>query len=57
MGKVLSIITKPIRDFNIESRAHAVISKEKPTVAPKHKSDQITYERIMKGILFSFLKK
>lgn len=49
MGKILSTITKPVRDFNIESRAHAVISKEKPIVAPKHKADQQNYERVLKG--------
>ncbi|GJQ81581.1 hypothetical protein Trydic_g9956 [Trypoxylus dichotomus] len=48
MGKILSLITKPVRDFNIEARAHAVISKEKPSVAPRHKVDQENYERMLK---------
>ncbi|RZC42328.1 NDUFAF4 -like protein [Asbolus verrucosus] len=48
MGKVLSLIGRPLRNFNLESRAHKVISKDKPTAAPKHKSDQIDYDRIMK---------
>lgn len=50
MGKVLSLMTKPIREFNIESRAHAAISKEKPTLAPRHKADELNYERLLKGI-------
>lgn len=38
MGKVLSLATKPVRRFNIENRAAAVISKEKPDRAPEHAS-------------------
>ncbi|XP_076174519.1 NADH dehydrogenase [ubiquinone] 1 alpha subcomplex assembly factor 4 [Ptiloglossa arizonensis] len=38
MGKVYSIITKPIRTFNIENRAHKVITKEKPVPAPQYPS-------------------
>jgi NADH dehydrogenase [ubiquinone] 1 alpha subcomplex assembly factor 4 len=49
MGKVLSLMGRPLRNYNIENRAHKIISKEKPTPAPKHKSDQIDYERMMKG--------
>lgn len=49
MGKVMSVIGRPFRNFNIESRAHKIISKDKPTPAPKHKTDQINYERIMQG--------
>jgi NADH dehydrogenase [ubiquinone] 1 alpha subcomplex assembly factor 4 len=48
MGKVLSLMGRPLRNYNIENRAHKIISKEKPTPAPKHKSDQIDYERMMK---------
>ncbi|KAF2891868.1 hypothetical protein ILUMI_14304 [Ignelater luminosus] len=48
MGKAISVMSRPLRDFNLESRAHKVISKEKPTAAPKYKSDELTYERMMK---------
>ncbi|KAI4458046.1 hypothetical protein MML48_7g00003167 [Holotrichia oblita] len=48
MGKILSTITKPVRDFNVEARAHAVISKERPTAAPRYKVDQEQYKLIMK---------
>lgn len=33
-----------MRDYNLESRAHNVISKDKPTPAPKHKSDLLHTE-------------
>lgn len=49
MGKVFSMVSKPIRDFNLENRAHKVISKDKPIAAPKHKADIVDYERILKG--------
>lgn len=49
MGGLVSKATRPFRNFNIESRAEKVISKEKPTPAPKHKSSQMDYERILKG--------
>lgn len=55
MGKAISIMSRPLRDFNLESRAHKVISKEKPTAAPKHKSDELTYERIIKGFYLSVI--
>lgn len=45
----MSMVTKPIRNYNIESRAHKIISKDKPVPAPKHKSISVDYERILKG--------
>ncbi|KAK4883695.1 hypothetical protein RN001_007014 [Aquatica leii] len=48
MGKILSTISTPMRDFNLESRAHKIISRDKPTVAPKHKSDEKEYLRLLK---------
>lgn len=43
MGKVLSTVARPFKLYNIEARAHKVISKEKPTVAP-------SYPYVMKDI-------
>ncbi|XP_018323334.1 protein NDUFAF4 homolog isoform X2 [Agrilus planipennis] len=48
MGKILSLAMKPIRDFNFESRAHKVISREKPAPAPKYKVDLLELERIQR---------
>ncbi|CAH2012259.1 unnamed protein product [Acanthoscelides obtectus] len=48
MGKVLSSIRHPFRNFNLESRAHKVISQEKPKPAPWRHTDQIEIERLMK---------
>lgn len=50
MGKAMSLITKPLRTFNVESRAFKEISKEKPTPAPRHKSDEYDVEKLMKGL-------
>lgn len=50
MGKALSTIANPFKNFNLESRAHKVISQPKPIPAPKHKKDQLDFERLMKGI-------
>lgn len=49
MGKVLSVVN-PFRNFNVESRAHKVVSQSKPIPAPKHKTDQIDIERLIKGL-------
>ncbi|XP_030035200.1 protein NDUFAF4 homolog [Manduca sexta] len=37
MGALVTKALRPIRSFNIENRAHRVISKEKPTPAPLYK--------------------
>lgn len=50
MGKVLSVLSKPVRNFNIENRAHKVISKEKPIPAPKHKINLDEYQSVLKGL-------
>lgn len=50
MGKVISLLN-PFKNFNVEYRAHKIISREKPTVAPLHRSDKIDIEKMMKGIM------
>lgn len=40
MGKVYSILTRPIRTFNIENRAARIISREKPIPAPQYPSTE-----------------
>lgn len=49
MGKVMSLIAKPFREFNIEARAFKAISKDKPNPAPRHKSDEYDIQKLMKG--------
>ncbi|KAJ8920525.1 hypothetical protein NQ315_005394 [Exocentrus adspersus] len=49
MGKALSMIKNPFKNFNLESRAHNIISQSKPVPAPKHKNDQIDLDRLMKA--------
>jgi len=36
MGKIYSMLTRPIRTFNITNRAEKVISREKPIPAPQY---------------------
>lgn len=50
MGKVFSMISRPVKNFNIESRAHKIISQEKPVPAPKHKASIEQAERILRGM-------
>lgn len=38
MGKILSVIQRKVNRFNVENRAHRIISKDKLTPAPKHPS-------------------
>ncbi|XP_050356231.1 protein NDUFAF4 homolog [Nymphalis io] len=38
MGALVSKALRPIKTFNIENRAHKVISKEKPEIAPRYPS-------------------
>lgn len=38
MGALVTKALRPIKSFNIENRAHRVISKEKPQVAPSYPS-------------------
>ncbi|GLV44310.1 uncharacterized protein CBL_12394 [Carabus blaptoides fortunei] len=47
MGKVFSILSRPVKNFNIESRAHKIISQDKPVPAPKHKASIEQAERIL----------
>lgn len=49
MGKAMSVVSKPLRDFNLESRAHKVIS-QKPKLAPKYERDFTELEKLKKGI-------
>lgn len=39
MGALVTKALRPIKSFNIENRAHRVISKEKPVAAPKYESN------------------
>ncbi|XP_023023345.1 NADH dehydrogenase [ubiquinone] 1 alpha subcomplex assembly factor 4 [Leptinotarsa decemlineata] len=48
MGKIFSTVKHPFRNFNLEYRAHKVISQPKPIPAPLHEKDQIDVERLMK---------
>ncbi|KAG8223066.1 hypothetical protein J437_LFUL002014 [Ladona fulva] len=48
MGLIVSSLTRRIKSFNIENRAHREISKEKPSPAPRYPSTAKEIERIMK---------
>lgn len=49
MSILASTALRPFRDYNIEQRAHKVISQSKPKPAPKYESDKQALERIIKG--------
>jgi len=40
MGKIYSMLTRPVRTFNIINRAEKVISREKPIPAPQYPSTE-----------------
>lgn len=50
MGKVGSKIAHPLKNYNVEGRAHKIISKEKPAPAPKYKSDELNVDNLIKGM-------
>ena len=41
-----SLVTRPMQRFNIEARTEKLLKKEKPTLAPKHQSDQELLDKI-----------
>lgn len=49
MGALATKALRPIKSFNIENRAHRVISKEKPTPAPRYPSNMEDLKRAMKA--------
>ncbi|CAH2097736.1 unnamed protein product [Euphydryas editha] len=46
MGALVSRALRPLKSFNIENRAHRVISKEKPEVAPRYPSTMEELKRV-----------
>lgn len=51
MGKVFSVVTRPLKNFNVESRAHKIISKEKPVAAPHYAANILEAEKLLKGTI------
>ncbi|XP_047520310.1 protein NDUFAF4 homolog [Pieris napi] len=50
MGALVSRALRPIKSFNIENRAHRVISKEKPQVAPSYPSTVEDLQRVQEAV-------
>lgn len=48
MGVILSAISRKANRFNVEARAHKVISKDKPVPAPRHAYAQEDLNKMMK---------
>jgi len=48
MGNAIRILSKPLRDWNIENRAIRAISKDKLVAAPKYKSDEISLANVLR---------
>lgn len=49
MGQAWSLVTKPLRNFNVESRAHKIVSKKQPAPAPKYSATIADIQRIKEG--------
>lgn len=49
MGKVMSVVAGKVQRFNVENRAHRVISQDKPKAAPKFESNIKDLERVLRG--------
>ncbi|GBP44077.1 Protein NDUFAF4 homolog [Eumeta japonica] len=47
MGNLITKALRPIKNFNVENRAHRVISQEKPVAAPKYPSNIEDLNRAM----------
>lgn len=46
MGTVVSRLTRPLKNWNIENRAHKAISRDKPKAAPSFPSTQRQKEMV-----------
>ncbi|XP_061724008.1 protein NDUFAF4 homolog [Cydia pomonella] len=49
MGALATKALRPLKSFNIENRAHRVISKEKPTPAPRYAANMEDLKRAMES--------
>jgi NADH dehydrogenase [ubiquinone] 1 alpha subcomplex assembly factor 4 len=49
MGKAMSLVARQANKFNVENRAHKVISQSKPKAAPKFSQNLQDLERVLKG--------
>lgn len=49
MGALVTKALRPIKSFNIENRAHRVISKEKPTPAPRYPQNLEDLQRALEA--------
>ncbi|CAG5055035.1 unnamed protein product [Parnassius apollo] len=50
MGALVTKVLRPIKSFNIENRAHRVISKEKPVPAPKYEANIEDLKRTLEAV-------
>lgn len=52
MGKVMSTVIKPIRNFNVENRAMRAMDRQAkaPKAAPRHETTKKSYEQLARGI-------
>ena len=47
MGKVMSIVSRKVNRFNVESRAHRILERDKPVPAPKYESNLRDMQRAL----------
>jgi len=58
MGKIFSAYVKrPIKNWNVENRAHRFLEKEEKRPPPRHPSTAAAFEQLVAGIHSIFLFK
>ena len=53
-NRIAYMIIRPFRNFDVERRAHKVISKEKPTLAPQYEASQRQLKMAQERAYFTF---
>ena len=49
MGSIFAKVARPLKNWNVEGRAHKVISQSKPKRAPTYKSTEKEIELVNKS--------
>lgn len=52
MGQVGSFLSRKVNRFNVENRAHRVLERDKPTMAPRYPHSLKDMERTLEGRVY-----
>ena len=50
-SRVKSMVTRPVKEYNLLDRAHDVVMRNKPVPSPRHPSTQHLIEQTIQGML------